>query len=133
MTKDIKDIVARMRNELDKIYMDYDEVATGHNGVKFYFNWDKQRNAYRKFVGVDDDGICYAGTDYFDPETIAEAAIADEAVYIEGYDDGVEEGINGEWYYTGARWYLSCKHECEGTERPNYCPVCGRKVVNDEL
>ena len=55
MTKDIKDIVARMRNKLDKFYMDYDEVATGHNGAKFYFNWDKQRNAYRKFIGVDDE------------------------------------------------------------------------------
>jgi rubrerythrin len=128
-----KDSIDKIRNLLDKYCVDYYEMATGHNGAKFYFDWDKSRNVYRKFVGVDDDDTCYAGFEYFDPETIVDAALATEAVYVEGYDDGVEEGINGEWYYTGARWFLSCKHECEGTERPNYCPVCGRKVVDDEL
>lgn len=128
-----KESVDKIRNLLDKYCVDYYEMATVHNGAKFYFDWDKSRNVYRKFVGVDGDDICYAGFEYFDPETIVDAALATEGVYVEGYDNGEDEGIDGEWFYTGARWYLSCKHECEGTERPNYCPVCGRKVVDDEL
>lgn len=26
-------------------------------------------------------------------------------------------------------WYLSCGHRCEGVERPRYCSVCGKRVV----
>ena len=49
---------------------------------------------------------------------------------VEGYDDGVDEGMDGDWYsYAPPTWYLSCGHRCEGSERPRYCPVCGKRVV----
>jgi hypothetical protein len=49
---------------------------------------------------------------------------------VEGYDDGVDEGMDGEWYsYAPPTWYLSCGHRCEGSERPRYCPRCGKQVV----
>ena len=48
---------------------------------------------------------------------------------VEGYDDGVDEGMDGEWYsYGPPTWYLSCGHETYGSERPCYCSTCGRKV-----
>ena len=50
---------------------------------------------------------------------------------VEGYDDGVDEGVDGDWYsYAPPTWYLSCGHRCEGSERPSFCPMCGRKVVH---
>ena len=49
---------------------------------------------------------------------------------VEGYDDGVDEGVDGEWYsYSPSTWYLSCGHETYGNTRPCYCSTCGRKVV----
>lgn len=48
---------------------------------------------------------------------------------VECFDDGVDEGMDGEWFsYALPTWYLSCGHEVKGTERPNYCVVCGKKV-----
>lgn len=52
---------------------------------------------------------------------------------VEGYDDGVDEGMDGDWYsYAPPTWYLSCGHRCEGSERPRYCPVCGKRVVEED-
>ena len=49
---------------------------------------------------------------------------------VEGYDDGIDEGMDGEWYsYGPPTWYLSCGHETYGSTRPCYCSACGRKVV----
>lgn len=51
---------------------------------------------------------------------------------IECFDDGVDEGMDGEWFsYAPPTWYLSCGHEIQGEKEniPNYCPGCGRRVV----
>ena len=48
---------------------------------------------------------------------------------VEGYDDGVDEGMDGEWFnYAPPTWYLSCGHTVEGADRPRYCSVCGARV-----
>ena len=48
---------------------------------------------------------------------------------VECFDDGVDEGMDGEWYsYAPPTWYLSCGHDVQGTERPNFCVVCGKAV-----
>lgn len=52
--------------------------------------------------------------------------------HAEGFDDGVDEGMDGEWYsYSPPTWYLSCGHEVHDSERPRFCPVCGREVVDE--
>ena len=52
--------------------------------------------------------------------------------HVECFDDGVDEGLDGEWYsYAPPKWYLSCGHEVEGSERPKFCSTCGRKVVDE--
>jgi rubrerythrin len=51
--------------------------------------------------------------------------------HVECFDDGVDEALDGSVIYLGARWFLSCDHEVEGRERPNYCPICGRMVVSE--
>lgn len=53
--------------------------------------------------------------------------------HVECYDDGVDEGLDGEWYsYALPTWYLSCEHEAYGVECPSFCLVCGRQIVNEE-
>ena len=52
---------------------------------------------------------------------------------VEGYDDGIDEGMDGDWYsYAPPTWYLSCGHRYEGSERPRYCSVCGKRVVRED-
>ncbi|MBR2683289.1 MAG: hypothetical protein IKE22_08500 [Atopobiaceae bacterium] len=63
------------------------------------------------------------------PEQAVEATLGLGTCEVEGYDDGMDEGMDGEWFaYAPPTWYLSCGHEAYGSERPHYCPVCGRKV-----
>lgn len=50
---------------------------------------------------------------------------------IECFDDGVDEGMDGEWFtYAPPTWHLSCGHKVFGDERPNFCSHCGAKVVD---
>ena len=49
------------------------------------------------------------------------------------FDDGVDEGMDGEWYtYGPPTWYLSCGHETYGYECPKFCSVCGAMVVDED-
>lgn len=50
--------------------------------------------------------------------------------HVECFDDGLDEALDGSVIYLGAKWYLSCGHEVEGSERPNFCSTCGAKLVN---
>ena len=66
------------------------------------------------------------------PEQAVEATLGRETCEILGYDDGYAEGLDGEMYqYADPRYFLSCEHEAYGSVVPNYCPVCGRKVVDE--
>ena len=63
------------------------------------------------------------------PEQAVAATLGPGTCKVEGYDDGVDEGMDGEWYsYGPPTWYLSCGHETYGSTRPCYCSTCGRKV-----
>ena len=85
----------------------------------------------------------YWVTEYFDgttllnignptPEQAVDAMLGRETCEILGYDDGYDEGLDGEMYqYADPRYFLSCEHEAYGSVAPNYCPVCGRKVVDE--
>jgi hypothetical protein len=51
---------------------------------------------------------------------------------VEGFDDGIDEGMDGEWYsYAPPTWYLGCGHEAYGSERPCFCPSCGKRIVEE--
>ena len=64
------------------------------------------------------------------PEQAIAATLGRGTCEVDGYDDGVDEGMDGDWYsYAPPTWYLSCGHRCEGSERPSFCPVCGKRVV----
>lgn len=66
------------------------------------------------------------------PEQAVEATLGKGECEILGYDDGYDEGVDGEMYqYADPRYFLSCEHEAYGSITPNYCPVCGRKVVDE--
>jgi len=62
-------------------------------------------------------------------EAYEDAALSGGECEVECFDDGVDEGMDGEWLsYAPPTWYLSCGHDVKGTERPNYCAVCGKAV-----
>ena len=66
------------------------------------------------------------------PAQAVEATLGRGTCEILGYDDGYDEGLDGEMYqYADPRYFLSCEHEAYGSVVPNYCPVCGRKVVDE--
>lgn len=49
-------------------------------------------------------------------------------VCIECFDDGWDEGLDGEWFrYAPPEYYLSCGHSAFEVE-PKFCPECGRQV-----
>ena len=53
----------------------------------------------------------------------------DNTCHVECFDDGIDEGRDGEWYsYGPPTWYLSCGHEAYGSEEPRHCPECGARV-----
>ena len=63
------------------------------------------------------------------PEQAIAATLGGGECEVECFDDGVDEDMDGEWFnYAPPTWYLSCGHEVKGTERPNYCVVCGKAV-----
>ena len=65
-------------------------------------------------------------------EQAVEATLGRGTCEILGYDDGYDEGVDGEMYqYADARHFLSCGHEVYGSITPKYCPECGRKVVDE--
>lgn len=65
------------------------------------------------------------------PAQAVEATLGRSECHVESFDDGVDEGMDGEWYsYQPPTWYLSCGHEAQGAERPCFCPVCGRRVTS---
>lgn len=66
---------------------------------------------------------------HLSPEQAVAATLGRGTCEVEGFDDGMDEGMDGEWFALApATWFLSCDHEVYGSERPHYCPVCGRKV-----
>lgn len=66
------------------------------------------------------------------PEQAVEATLGMGTCEILGYDDGYDEGVDGEMYqYADPRYFLSCEHEAYGSVVPKYCPECGRKVLDE--
>lgn len=65
------------------------------------------------------------------PVQAVEATLGRGECHVESFDDGVDEGMDGEWYsYQPPTWYLSCGHEVQGAERPCFCPACGWRVTS---
>lgn len=70
---------------------------------------------------------------FLTPEQAIAATLGAGTCEVEGYDDGIDEGMDGDWYsYAPPTWYLSCGHRYEGGERPSFCPVCGKRVVKED-
>lgn len=52
---------------------------------------------------------------------------------VEGYDTGYEWDIDDTYYQVDdPKFTLSCGHEAYGSVEPNFCPVCGARVIEDE-
>lgn len=84
----------------------------------------------RPLLGVPDGKLSVEAN--LTPEQAVEATLGRGTCEILGYDDGYDEGVDGEMYqYADARHFLSCGHEVYGSITPKYCPECGRKVVDE--
>lgn len=136
-------------NSIDQII--FDELPNGEEmnatdelrrllderGVEYKSDDEKLQTVFRSVYG----GKCAVVEwhDDFDahlfhltPEQAVEATLGRGTCEILGYDDGYDEGLDGEMYqYADPRYFLSCEHEAYGSAAPNYCPVCGRKVVDE--
>lgn len=79
-----------------------------------------------------DDGRSLRCVQYFkNAEHALAVVLLRGECHVECFDDGVDEALDGSVDYLGARWFLSCGHEVEGSERPKFCPECGKMVVDD--
>jgi len=110
-------------------------------------NLRKMANELRR-VRFDGEYIRNVETLYLSMGAMCEAASTIEALsaklkdgkgagiktcHIEGYDDGIDENCDGDLYsYGPPTWFLSCGHQGEGIDAPDFCPVCGAAVVDSE-
>lgn len=105
-------------------------VPTLRSELAATFWYDRDGNPCSALEGADDvpDGMLSVQAN-LTPEQAIEATLGSGECELLGYDDGVDEAVDGEWVqYAPPRWFLSCGHDVEGSEKPNYCPSCGRKV-----
>ena len=117
------DELRRLLDERGVEWQDFDDEPTwmGSDGEMHY-----ARQEFT-FNGLTGNVTVY----HLTPEQAVEATLGRGTCEILGYDDGYDEGVDGEMYqYADPRYFLSCEHEAYGSVAPNYCPVCGRKVVD---
>ena len=80
---------------------------------------DNWKNVWPDSINVIHEGT-YLSRKYM-PERICK---------IESFDNGLDEDYDGSLHsYAPPTYYLSCGHEAYYL-KPNYCPDCGAKVVN---
>ena len=110
-----------LRRLLDERGVEYDGKT--YEGVTF---WNEDTNMAVASEGY--DGKLWVSQS-LTPEQAVEATLGRWTCHVECFDDGMDEGLDGEWFaYATATWHLSCGHEVYGTERPRYCPNCGRRI-----
>lgn len=129
----------RLRELLDERGVEYGALSS------IFTTWT---GGVCSWIAIEDkDGLAVAVyRDYLTPEQAIAATLGscslpcnctnggrtDGTCHAEGFDDGVDEGMDGEWYsYSPPTWYLSCGHEVHESECPRFCPVCGREVVGE--
>ena len=99
-------------------------------------NWESFRETFRQSPicaalevlnvegYLDWRGVCELLADLIEPEP-------ERICEIEAFDNGLDEDYDGSLYsYAPPTYYLSCGHEAYHI-KPNYCPDCGAKVVNE--
>ena len=116
-----------LRRLLDERGIEYAESQDRFR-IRFRFNYCEACGDYLNEIEV--MGACItASKSYLTPEQAIAATLGGGECEVECFDDGVDEGMDGEWFsYAPPTWYLSCGHEVRGIERPNYCVVCGKWV-----
>lgn len=118
----------RLRELLDERGVEYYESP---NGVA----WGKlampiHGRMYTHYA-VELDGLLCVDSHCITPEQVIEATLGRETCHVECFDDGLDEALDGSVTYLGAKWFLSCGHEVEGSERPRFCVICGKRVVEE--
>jgi hypothetical protein len=100
-------------------------------GVEHYDRFD-----VTEWVGSDGE-ICHTSAIYSNRATVLvlrkcttpEQAIA---ATLGAGTCKVDATIKWNWdRFEPPTWYLSCGHRCEGGERPRFCSVCGKRVVEE--
>ena len=112
-----------LRAELTKRGVEWDYGITGSTTTKFSVN-----GIDLTFSPMRDGLVCSTS---LTPEQAIAATLGTGTCHVEGFDDGIDEALDGEPIFTAPTWYLSCGHTCEGSERPNYCPNCGKRIEVD--
>lgn len=107
-----REVAARLRNweSFKETFRESPICAvTDVLGVEGYLDW---RGVFELLAGLIEP----------EPKRICE---------IESFDNGLDEDYDGSLYsYAPPTYYLSCGHEAYQC-KPNYCPDCGAKVINE--
>ena len=109
-----------------EVYDDLCDIGESYLDTRCYLTREDAERRAARLSGTDRDGIrTWASVN----ELTACWGPNRETCEVECCDDGVDEGMDGEWYeYAPQTWYLSCGHEVYG-DKPAYCSTCGKKVV----
>ena len=107
-----REVAARLRNweSFRETFMESPICAViDALGIKGYLDWR---------------GIFELLADLIEPEP-------ERNCKIKTFDNGLDEDYDGSLYnYAPPTYYLSCGHEAY-QYKPNYCPDCGAKVINE--
>lgn len=126
----------RLRDLLDERGVEWDEYGDGytllrHGGREYTV----QPNVCNRLIVTNltpEQAVAATLGSCSRPRNCTNGERTDGTCHAEGFDDGVDEGLDGEWYsYSPPTWYLSCGHEVHESECPRFCPVCGREVVGE--
>ena len=110
-------ILRRMLDERGVEWTYEDGVVSYASGGHWRRAWAYSNNAMCVSMG------------YLTPELAIAATLGAGTCHVECFDDGIDEALDGSPIYTTPTWHLSCGHTEQGSERPNFCPVCGKAVV----
>lgn len=118
---------ARTESATERLRAMLDERGVEHEGGERSVRWRDHNGVMMQAFPLADGELGMEVWSCTPAQAIA-ATLGAGTCHVECFDDGIDEGLDGDPIFTPPTWYLSCGHTEQGSERPNFCPVCGKVV-----